>query len=142
MSNFRKKIEEKIDNIGENENINKIQQAPNKLVKWAENNRKKMFAITIAFLVFSFLVTLITCICNFQKRKNAREETRQLRENLREQKIERQKDIRNDILDYKKYREYEDEINELLQKDSLTKEDSIRVTQLYNLIISEQNEKN
>lgn len=141
---IKKKINDYIDGLDKNnKTIDKIKKAPDKLVNWAENNRKKLFVITISFLVLTFLSTVIFTISRFKKSKAVKEEIMIMRDSLREQrKAKESNSIPEQIINYQTLKKYEDEINELMKKDSLTSEDSLRIVELYDILIYNELNKN
>lgn len=132
---FKDKISNRIDNLGNNKTIDKLKQLPTRLVKWADSNRKKMFAITITFLVFCLIMTGIFTISSVHRAKVAKEEVLIMRDSLRTKKQTQGSNIQKQILDYKTLQEYEAEITRLCQKDTLTEQDSLRIIELYDILI-------
>lgn len=138
------KIQERIDKIGESHKIaDKAKSMSNWLVNWASNNRKKMFVITVFFLVFVFMTTIVFTISSVHKSKVAKEEMLIMRDSLKTQrKNQMGNSIPDQLLDYQTLKNYEAEINELIEKDSLTSEDSLRIMELYDILIFNELNKN
>ena len=135
---LKDRINQKIDRIGEENKITeKAKSMSNRLVNWASNNRKKMFVITISFLFCSVLVSVIFTAASIHKSKAARENFSIVHDSIRKEKNQRQENVRSTILDYKSLREYEKEIENLMNKDTLTAQDSLRVYELYNILIEQ-----
>ena len=121
---LKDRISKGIDGLGENKTIERLKQAPNKLVEWADGNRKKMFAITIAFLTFCLVMTTMFTISSVHRAKVAKEEVIMMHDSLRTKKRTQTSKIQQQILDYK-----------TLQQDTLTEKDSLRIVELYDIII-------
>lgn len=135
---FKDKIEEQIDRIGENHKIaDKAKSMSNRLVNWASNNRKKMFFITISFLFLSVVVSIIFTVSSFSKSKAARQEFSVMHDSLRVERQVKSTQVKSNILDYQTLREYEKEINILMAKETLTAQDSLRIYELYNILIEQ-----
>lgn len=135
---FKDKIQQKIDKIGEEHKLaDKAESMSNRLLEWAANNRKKLFIITISFLFCSVMVSIIFTATSISKSKAARENFSIVHDSLRREKNQRSSELRSNILDYQTLREYEKEINTLMEKETLTAEDSLRVYQLYNILIEQ-----
>ena len=132
---LKDRISKGIDGLGENKTIERLKQAPNKLVEWADGNRKKMFAITIAFLAFCLVMTTMFTISSVHRAKVAKEEVIMMHDSLRTKKRAQTSKIQQQILDYKTLQQYEAEIQRLIEKDTLTEKDSLRIVELYDIII-------
>lgn len=139
--NLKDKISEKIDKIGEQNKIaDKAKSMSNNLVEWASNNRKKMFVITISFLLFSVIMSVIYTTISIKRSKAARENYSIMYDSIRQERKQNPNktyQFQQELLDYKTLKEYESEIENLLEKDSLTSEDSLRVYELYNILIEQ-----
>ena len=135
---IKDKINEKIDQIGEKNKIaDKAKSLSDRLVNWASNNRKKMFVITVSFLFCSVFVCVIFTATSIHKSKAARENFSIVHDSLRNQKNNRGETLRNKFNDYQTLKDYEKEIESLLNKETLTAEDSLRVYELYNILIEQ-----
>lgn len=135
---IKDKINEKIEQIGEKNKIaDKAKSLSDRLVNWASNNRKKMFVITVSFLFCSVFVCVIFTATSIHKSKAARENFSIVHDSLRNQKNNRGETLRNKFNDYQTLRDYEKEIESLLNKETLTAEDSLRVYELYNILIEQ-----
>lgn len=138
---LKDKISEKIDKIGEQNKIaDKAKSMSNNLVEWASNNRKKMFVITISFLSFSVIMSVIYTTISIKRSKVARENYSIMYDSIRQERKQNPNktyQFQQELLDYKTLKEYESEIENLLEKDSLTSEDSLRVYELYNILIEQ-----
>lgn len=135
---IKDKINERIDKVGENNKIaDKVKSLSDQLVNWASNNRKKMFVITISFLFCSVFVCVIFTATSIHRSKAARENFSIMHDSLRHEKSHKAETIRSNILDYQTLRAYEKEIETLMNKETLTAEDSLRVYQLYNILIEQ-----
>ena len=135
---IKDKINEKIDQIGEKNKIaDKVKSLSDRLVNWASNNRKKMFVITVSFLFCSVFVCVIFTATSIHKSKAARENFSIVHDSLRNQKNNRGETLRNKFNDYQTLKDYEKEIESLLNKETLTAEDSLRVYELYNILIEQ-----
>ena len=132
---LRDKINRGIDGLGDNKTIERLKQIPNKLVDWANGHRKKMFAITICFLSFCVVMSVVFTVSNTHKANVAKEEVLTLRDSLRIKKQSQTSNIQQQILDYKTLQQYEAEIQRLCEKDTLTEQDSLRVVELYDILI-------
>ena len=137
---IKDKINEKIDKIGEENKIaEKAQSLSNRLVNWASNNRKKLFVLTITFLAFSVFVSIIFTASSIRKSRAARENFSIVHDSIRhERNIQKTNKIKSDILDYQTLRAYEKEIENLMNKETLTPQDSLRIYELYNILIEQQ----
>ena len=132
------KIQERIDKIGESHKIaDKAKSMSNWLVDWASNNRKKLFVITISFLFCSVVVSVIFTVTSISKSKAARETISIVHDSLRHERNQKTTEIRSKVLDYQTLREYEKEIETLMNKETLTAQDSLRVYELYNILIEQ-----
>ena len=135
---IKDKINEKIEQIGEKNKIaDKAKSLSDRLVNWASNNRKKMFVITVSFLFCSVFVCVIFTATSIHKSKAARENFSIVHDSLRNQKNNRGETLRNKFNDYQTLKDYEKEIESLLNKETLTAEDSLRVYELYNILIEQ-----
>lgn len=135
---IKDKIQERIDKIGESHKIaDKAKSMSNWLVDWASNNRKKLFVITISFLFCSVVVSVIFTVTSISKSKAARENLSIVHDSLRHEKSQKSTEIRLKVLDYQTLREYEKEIESLMNKETLTAQDSLRVYELYNILIEQ-----
>lgn len=137
---IKDKISKKIDQIGEKNKVaEKVNSMSNNLVNWASNNRKKMFVITISFLFFSVIMSIIYTTVNITRSKSAREHYSTMYDSIRRERREgnSSNQIKSNILDYKVLKEYEKEIEVLMEKENLTTEDSLRVYELYNILIEQ-----
>ena len=132
---LRDKINNGIDSLGDNKTIDNLKQLPSKLVKWAENHRKKMFVITITFLSFCLVMTTVFTISSVHKAKIAKDEMLMMRDSLRTKNRTQTPSIQQQILDYKTLQQYEAEIQQLCEKDTLTEQDSLRIVELYDILI-------
>ena len=133
---IKEKLKEKIDGISDD---NKLKEKADKISKniilWAESNRKRTFVLTICFLAFCLVVTIATTVYYVQRSRHTKNEISLFRDNLRETRTQRKQMLQEDFYNYQKYKEYEKEVEELSKKDSLTTEDSLRIYELYNLLI-------
>lgn len=135
---IKDKIQERIDKIGESHKIaDKAKSMSNWLVEWASNNRKKLFVITISFLFCSVVVSVIFTVTSISKSKAARETISIVHDSLRHERNQKTTEIRSKVLDYQTLREYEKEIETLMNKETLTAQDSLRVYELYNILIEQ-----
>jgi hypothetical protein len=135
---IKDKIQERIDKIGESHKIaDKAKSMSNWLVDWASNNRKKLFVITISFLFCSVVVSVIFTVTSISKSKAARETISIVHDSLRHERNQKTTEIRSKVLDYQTLREYEKEIETLMNKETLTAQDSLRVYELYNILIEQ-----
>ena len=135
---IKDKINEKIEQIGEKNKIaDKAKSLSDRLVNWASNNRKKMFVITVSFLFCSVFVCVIFTATSIHKSKAARENFSIVHDSLRNQTNNRGETLRNKFNDYQTLKDYEKEIESLLNKETLTAEDSLRVYELYNILIEQ-----
>lgn len=135
---IKDKIQERIDKIGESHKIaDKAKSMSNWLVDWASNNRKKLFVITISFLFCSVVVSVIFTVTSISKFKAARETISIVHDSLRHERNQKTTEIRSKVLDYQTLREYEKEIETLMNKETLTAQDSLRVYELYNILIEQ-----
>ena len=135
---IKDKIQERIDKIGESHKIaDKAKSMSNWLVDWASNNRKKLFVITISFLFCSVVVSVIFTVTSISKSKAARETLSIVHDSLRHERNQKTTEIRSKVLDYQTLREYEKEIETLMNKETLTAQDSLRVYELYNILIEQ-----
>ena len=135
---IKDKIQERIDKIGESHKIaDKAKSMSNWLVDWASNNRKKLFVITISFLFCSVVVSVIFTVTSISKSKAARETISIVHDSLRHERNQKTTEIRSKVLDYQTLREYEKEIETLMGKETLTAQDSLRVYELYNILIEQ-----
>lgn len=135
---IKDKIQERIDKIGESHKIaDKAKSMSNWLVDWASNNRKKLFMITISFLFCSVVVSVIFTVTSISKSKAARETISIVHDSLRHERNQKTTEIRSKVLDYQTLREYEKEIETLMNKETLTAQDSLRVYELYNILIEQ-----
>ncbi len=135
---IKDKIQERIDKISESHKIaDKAKSMSNWLVDWASNNRKKLFVITISFLFCSVVVSVIFTVTSISKSKAARETISIVHDSLRHERNQKTTEIRSKVLDYQTLREYEKEIETLMNKETLTAQDSLRVYELYNILIEQ-----
>ncbi len=135
---IKDKIQERIDKIGESHKIaDKAKSMSNWLVDWASNNRKKLFVITISFLFCSVVVSVIFTVTSISKSKAARENLYIVHDSLRHERSQKSTEIRSKVLDYQTLRKYEKEIETLMGKEILTAQDSLRVYELYNILIEQ-----
>ncbi len=115
----------------------KIDKVLTQIQNWAENNRKAMFSITI-----SFLVGLVFLTFNYRSetgtKKESIDEMNQLFEsNFLYEKEKKTTDKVQQLLLMQKYR---NELREIFEKDTVTMQDSLRVTEIYNIIKQNGNE--
>lgn len=96
-----------------------------------------MFVITISFLFCSVAVSVIFTATSIHKSKVARENFSVVHDSIRRERAQRSTEIRSTILDYQTLREYEKEIETLMNKETLTAQDSLRIYELYNLLIEQ-----
>ena len=135
---IKDKIQQRIDKIGEKNKIaDKAKLMSNRLVDWASNNRKKLFVITISFLFCSVVVSVIFTATSISKSRAVRENLSIVHDSLRHEKSQKSTEIRSKVLDYQTLREYEKEIESLMNKETLTAQDSLRVYELYNILIEQ-----
>lgn len=133
---LKDKISKGIDSLGENKRIESLKQLPNRMVKWADGHRKKMFVITITFLAFCLVMSMVFTVSSVHKAKVAKEEVVMMHDSLRaRKKTQTSTIIQQQILDYKTLQQYEAEVQRLIEKDTLTEQDSLRIVELYDIII-------
>ncbi len=135
---IKDKIQNRIDRIGEGNDVtDKVKSMSNRLVDWASNNRKKLFVLTISFLFCSVVVSCIFTAVSVKRSKAARQNFSIVHDSLRQERKQKSSEIRSNILDYQTLREYEKEIERLMEKETLTAQDSLRVYELYNILIEQ-----
>lgn len=133
---IKDKIQGKIDRLGEGNDVaDKVKSISNRLVEWASNNRKKLFVMTISFLFCSVVVSCIFTAASIKRSREARQNFSIVHDSLRQERKQKTSEIRSNILDYQTLREYEKEIEALMNKESLTAQDSLRIYELYNILI-------
>ena len=93
--------------------------------------------ITISFLFCSVVVSVIFTVTSISKSKAARETISIVHDSLRHERNQKTTEIRSKVLDYQTLREYEKEIETLMNKETLTAQDSLRVYELYNILIEQ-----
>ena len=133
---IKDKIQGRIDRLGERNDVaDKVKSISNRLVEWASNNRKKLFVMTISFLFCSVVVSCIFTAASMKRSREARQNFSIVHDSLRQERKQKTSEIRSNILDYQTLREYEKEIEALMNKESLTAQDSLRIYELYNILI-------
>lgn len=133
---IKDKIQGRIDRLGEGNDVaDKVKSISNRLVEWASNNRKKLFVMTISFLFCSVVVSCIFTAASIKRSREARQNFSIVHDSLRQERKQKTSEIRSNILDYQTLREYEKEIEALMNKESLTAQDSLRIYELYNILI-------
>lgn len=133
---IKDKIQGRIDRLGEGNDVaDKVKSISNRLVVWASNNRKKLFVMTISFLFCSVVVSCIFTAASIKRSREARQNFSIVHDSLRQERKQKTSEIRSNILDYQTLREYEKEIEALMNKESLTAQDSLRIYELYNILI-------
>lgn len=132
---LKNRLNNLVDKVSENKFIAKIRNLPKKLVFWAENNRKSMYAITMIFLLLAVVVSMCTTAGYIYKNKSSKENYRAIKDTLKQHRNNNFELIRKNYLDYTTLKEYEKEIEQITSKDSLSAEDSIRIEELYKIII-------
>lgn len=133
---IKDKIQGRIDRLGERNDVaDKVKSISNRLVEWASNNRKKLFVMTISFLFCSVVVSCIFTAASIKRSREARQNFSIVHDSLRQERKQKTSEIRSNILDYQTLREYEKEIEALMNKESLTAQDSLRIYELYNILI-------
>lgn len=135
---IKDKIQGRIDRLGEGNDVaDKFKSMSDRLVKWASNNRKKLFVMTISFLFCSVVVSCIFTAASIKRSREARQNFSIVHDSLRQERKQKTSEIRSNILDYQTLREYEKEIEALMNKESLTAQDSLRIYELYNILIEQ-----
>lgn len=104
----------------------KVKKLCDNFVFWAENHRKKMFAITITFLVSVFIITLVTKPSKSFVQVYNDEGVDSLKTNTINQKPTVGL---KELFDIQKIQE---EIKELEGKKELTQADTLKILELYN----------
>lgn len=112
--------------LGEILRKEKVKTLCDSFVFWAENHRKKMFAITITFLVSVFIITIVTKPSKSFVQVYNDEGVDSVKTNTINQK---QTAGLKELFDFKKMQE---EIKELEGKKELTQADTLKILELYN----------
>ncbi len=107
------------------------------LLKWSNSNKKKVFVITISFLLSMVVYSFYKAIDRKKKQDIAFEKTKKIMQYNRD----RYNNLINNYSKLSTIKDYKIEIERLMSKDSLTEQDSIKIHQLYNSIF-EKNKKN
>lgn len=140
--NLKNKLNNSVDKISQSKFIAKTKNLPKKLVHWAEDNRKLMYAITMIFLLVAVIVSMCTTAGYIYKNKSNKENYRAIKDTLKSRSNNNFETFRKNYLDYTTLKEYEKEIEQIISKDTLSREDSIRIEELYKIIILSEYEQN
>ncbi len=106
------------------------------ILSWAEKNRKKMFFITFSFLIFVVVFTFISPFSH-EEIKSATEVEFQ---NLKNISFEKKENLSLDEVEF--LMKAQNEIERLSRQKNISKEDSIKINNLYEQLKKSQNGKN
>jgi hypothetical protein len=123
--------------------ITRLDKACNSWLNWAENNRKKMFTITVVFLASILFLTVsrrpdrktFTKVYNEVEQATAQSDSMTGLESLRSKKESVSKNIKQMFL----LRNFKDELSKIRAKEVLTYSDSLRIAEIYNIITQNTN---
>lgn len=107
----------------------------NKIVNWANQHKKATFGIIITFLTAGTLIIMIDSTIKIARPIKDFENPKIAFDSLSSQLQNPTKRLARQYDEYLFLKEYEDEMNQLLQKDTLTHEDSVRLIKIYDEIM-------
>lgn len=107
----------------------------NKIVNWANEHKKATFGIIITFLTVGTLIILIDSTIKIARPKKDFENPKIAMDSLGSQFQSPTKKLVKQIDEYLFLKDYEDELKQLLQKETLTPEDSAKLIQIYDEIM-------
>lgn len=100
---------------------------------WANQHKKATFGIIISFLSLGVLIILTTSIISFVKPQKGHE-VKMVVDTLLSAKPSNVYRMDQQVDDYLIYKQYQEEVQSLMLKDSLTHRDSLRLLQIYDEI--------
>lgn len=99
---------------------------------WANQHKKATFGIIMSFLSLGVLIILTTSIISFVKPQNGHEVKMAI--DTLSSKTRNTYRMDQQVDDYLIYKQYQEEVQSLMLKDSLTHRDSLRLLQIYDEI--------
>lgn len=118
----------------------KLKEKAQKIVNWAEQDRKRMLKTIIIFLVSCTIITITRTIILSTKR-NAFKAPEIMLDTIAKQMPKGNIDrLEQQYIEYQEAKKLQLEIQTLLDKDTLTAQDSTRLIEIYNLLVKEEDE--
>ena len=115
-----------------------IKKLCDKIVVRANENKKATFGIIITFMTVCTLIILIDSTIRLAKPKKDFENPKIAMDSLSSQFQDPTKKIAKQYDQYISFKEYEKEMNDLLEKDTLTQQDSARLIEIYDELMEMQ----
>jgi hypothetical protein len=134
---LRNKIQEKSEKTVESFlRYTKLDKGFGRILEWAENNRKSMFAITISFLVGVVFLTFINRASRSSFGKTYNDIEANYIDSISPFNALKSKgqSVTNNIEQLFLLQKFKTELNEMQKKGYLTKEDSLKIIEMYNTI--------
>lgn len=110
----------------------------NKITEWANEHKKATFGIIITFLTACTLIILIDSTIKIVKPKKDFENPKIALDSLSSGLQNPSRKLAKQYDEYLFLKEYENELNGLLKKDTLTQQDSLRLIEIYDEIMNTQ----
>ena len=118
----------------------KLKEKAQKIVNWAEQDRKRMLKTIIIFLVSCTIITITRTII-LSTKQNAFKAPEIMLDTIAKQMPKGNIDrLEQQYIEYQEAKKLQLEIQTLLEKDTLTAQDSIRLIEIYNLLVKEEDE--
>lgn len=129
---FSKKASKVTDNIVEKTHLKEKGQ---KIVDYAEKDRKRMLSIIVIFLTLCTIVSITRAVV-LSTKKNAFKEPKMMLDTIVRHMPRNQFDeLEGRYIEYQEAKKLQGEIETLLAKDTLTSQDSARLISIYNIIV-------
>lgn len=115
-----------------------LKKLGDKIVTWANEHKKATFGIIITFLSVCTLIILIDSTIKITRPKKDFENPKIAMDSLKSTISDPTKKLGQQVDDYFNLKQYQEEVNKLLDKDTLTHQDSVRLMNIYDEIIDMQ----
>lgn len=115
-----------------------LKKLSDKIVTWANEHKKATFGIIMIFLTSCTLIILIDTTIRITKPKKDFENPKIAMDSLSSQLSNPTRKLSQQVDDYFSLKQYQEEVNMLLNKDTLTHQDSVRLVTIYDEIMETQ----
>ena len=116
----------------------KLDKLGNRIITWANENKKATFGIIISGMLLCVIIICGDSIIKFNRPKQDNISAHSTIDSLKRSFSDPTQKLNNQLESYYYMKSFQGEIEELLSKDTLTEQDSLRLLEIYDIMMQEE----